>query len=244
LAGGAAGAGPEAVVRVASAVDRAWLEGVRSEVVHRFDEASGSVRAFAQDWYDRLLLAERPVPPDPETAAGLLADAVERRGLGEAGERLIRRLRVAGLPADLRQAAVAACRGRTSLPERSHPESWLDPAARSRLARLAPERIPLPSGRTAALDYRADGTVVASAKLQELFGLAETPRIGTRREAVVFELLAPSGRPVQTTRDLRSFWENTYPEVRRELRGRYPKHPWPEDPWSATPTHRTRRRSR
>jgi ATP-dependent RNA helicase HrpB len=61
---------------------------------------------------------------------------------------------------------------------------------------------------------------------------------------VVFALLAPNGRPVQTTRDLRSFWERTYPEVRRELRGRYPKHPWPEDPWTARPTHRTTRRPR
>lgn len=58
----------------------------------------------------------------------------------------------------------------------------------------------------------------------------------------MFELLSPAGRPVQTTRDLRSFWEKTYPEVRRELRARYPRHPWPEDPWTATPTHRTTRR--
>jgi len=75
-----------------------------------------------------------------------------------------------------------------------------------------------------------------------LFGLAETPRIGSRYAPVVFELLAPSGRPVQTTSDLRSFWSTTYQDVRRELRARYPRHPWPEDPWTATPTHRTIRR--
>ena len=67
--------------------------------------------------------------------------------------------------------------------------------------------------------------MLAAVKLQELFGLAETPRVGPRREPVVFELLAPNGRPVQTTRDLRSFWERTYPEVRKELRGRYPQPP-------------------
>ncbi len=83
---------------------------------------------------------------------------------------------------------------------------------------------------------------MAAVKLQEVFGLGETPRIGPRREPVVFELLAPSGRPVQTTRDLRSFWTRGYPAVRRELRGRYPRHPWPEDPWTAQPTHRTKRR--
>ena len=68
------------------------------------------------------------------------------------------------------------------------------------------------------------------------------PLVGPRRQPVIVELLAPNGRPVQTTTDLRSFWERTYPEVRRELRGRYPKHPWPEDPWTAEPTHRTTRR--
>lgn len=99
----------------------------------------------------------------------------------------------------------------------------------------------LPSGRKAKLDYRDDGTIVASVKLQELFGLGETPRVGPNQTPVTFELLAPNGRPVQTTRDLRSFWQNTYPQVRKELRGRYPKHPWPEDPWSAKPTHRTKK---
>ena len=75
-------------------------------------------------------------------------------------------------------------------------------------------------------------------KLQELFGVADTPVIGTRREPVLLLLLAPNGRPVQTTRDLRSFWERTYPEVRKQLRGRYPKHAWPEDPWAASPAKR------
>jgi ATP-dependent helicase HrpB len=102
-----------------------------------------------------------------------------------------------------------------------------------------PATIPLPSGRTAKLDYRDDGSIVASVKLQELFGLAESPRVnGT---PVTFELLSPAGRPVQITRDLRSFWANGYPEVRRELRGRYPRHPWPEDPWTAPATHKTKR---
>ena len=93
------------------------------------------------------------------------------------------------------------------------------------------------------LEYNEDGTVSASVKLQEVFGLAETPRIGPRREPVLLALTAPNGRPVQLTRDLRSFWDRTYPEVRKELRGRYPRHPWPEDPWSAQPTARAKKRS-
>jgi ATP-dependent helicase HrpB len=103
-----------------------------------------------------------------------------------------------------------------------------------------PPSIALPSGRSAKLDYRDDGSIFASVKLQELFGLAETPKInGT---PVTFELLAPNGRPVQITRDLRSFWNSGYQQVRKELRGRYPKHPWPEDPWTAQPTHRAKKR--
>jgi ATP-dependent RNA helicase HrpB len=101
-------------------------------------------------------------------------------------------------------------------------------------------RLQLPSGRSVTLDVREDGSIVASVKLQELFGLAETPKIG--QTPVTFELLAPNGRPVQVTKDLRSFWNGAYQQVRKELRARYPKHPWPEDPWTATPTHRTRRK--
>ena len=242
VTGGAAGAGGEPIVRAASRVEREWLAGVRTEVVHRFDDEAGAVRAFARDEYDGLLLAERPVPVDPALAADLLARALERRGLGPAAAALQGRLRAAGLEADLHAGVVAACRGRTSLPALDRPDEWLDPGVRARLDRLAPERLALPSGRTAALEYRPDGAVVAAAKLQELFGLADTPRIGPGRVPVVFELLAPNGRPVQTTSDLRSFWERTYPEVRKELRGRYPRHPWPEDPWSAEPTHRAKRR--
>ena len=106
------------------------------------------------------------------------------------------------------------------------------------LDRDAPETIVVPSGRDVRLEYDADGGVSASVKLQELFGLADTPRVGMRKEPVRLALLAPNGRPVQMTRDLRSFWDRTYPEVRKELRGRYPKHPWPEDPWTAAPTAR------
>ena len=103
-----------------------------------------------------------------------------------------------------------------------------------------PATIALPSGRTARLDYREDGSIFASVKLQELFGLAETPKVNGI--PVTFELLAPNGRPVQITRDLRSFWNGGYQEVRKELRARYPRHPWPEDPWTARPTHKAKPR--
>jgi len=83
---------------------------------------------------------------------------------------------------------------------------------------------------------------VLAVKLQELFGLAETPRVANGRVPVMLHLLSPAGRPIQVTQDLRGFWDRTYPEVKKELKGRYPKHPWPDDPWSATPTHRAKPR--
>src|SRR5690606_41793807 len=83
---------------------------------------------------------------------------------------------------------------------------------------------------------------VLAVKLQELFGLAETPRIADGRVPLLLHLLSPAGRPLQVTADLRSFWKTTWPEVRREMKGRYPKHPWPEDPWTARATHRAKPR--
>ncbi|PIJ57491.1 ATP-dependent helicase HrpB [Leucobacter sp. OAMSW11] len=119
----------------------------------------------------------------------------------------------------------------------------------ARFDELAPERLPLPSGSTARVEYPqpndADGSdeqPVVSAKLQEVFGLAETPRLAGGRVPVRFHLLSPARRPLAVTSDLSSFWNGPYQEVRREMRGRYPKHPWPEDPWTAQATARTRNR--
>ena len=94
------------------------------------------------------------------------------------------------------------------------------------LDRHAPETLTVPSGRTTRLIYQDDGSVVASVKLQELFGVADTPRLGPRRTPVTVELLAPNGRPVQVTSDLASFWQRVYPTLRPALRARYPKHRW------------------
>jgi ATP-dependent helicase HrpB len=242
VAAGARGAGAEAIIRMASRIERDWIVPTRRATTHRFDAASGAVRAVEQTFYQDLILQERPVAADPEAAAPILAAALFERGLGDEAEAFLHRLRFAGVAADRATLVRDACAGRTTLPDPLDLGAALPRAARADLERLAPATLPLPSGRSARLEYRADGGVVAAVKLQELFGLGETPRLGARREPVTFELLAPNGRPVQTTRDLASFWRTAYQEVRKELRGRYPKHPWPEDPWTATPTHRTTRR--
>jgi ATP-dependent helicase HrpB len=231
----------EAKIRMASVVEREWLVPSRTGTTHEFDRHAGRVRAVRRDYYGAIVLAEHQVLPDPGTAAALLRDAYIDRGWTAADEQLARRIRFAGLPLEMTELLTRAAAGQTELARIDLPAclTWEE---RQHLDRAAPERLVVPSGRSHALDYQADGTVSASVKLQELFGLAETPRIGPRQEPVLLLLLAPNARPVQTTRDLRSFWERTYPEVRKELRGRYPKHPWPEDPWTATATARTLKR--
>ncbi|KIP53678.1 ATP-dependent helicase HrpB [Leucobacter komagatae] len=121
------------------------------------------------------------------------------------------------------------------------------PAA-SALDTLAPERLAVPSGSSAHIDYSAavtpGGRPVVAVKLQELFGLSDTPRVADGRTRILFHLLSPARKPLAVTDDLASFWNGPYQDVRREMRGRYPKHPWPEDPWTAEATARTKRAQR
>jgi ATP-dependent helicase HrpB len=230
------------LIRLASLVERDWLAPTGADVVHRFDEASGSVKAVTVDRYDALVLRERPVAVDPEVGARLLAEAWLARGPSEDDRRLLRRLKFAGHDIDVGSAVRTAAYGINRLDDIDLTRA-LAPEVLRDMERDAPDRLAVPSGRHHQLEYHEDGTVGAAVKLQELFGLTETPRIGRRREPVVLSLLAPNGRPVQVTRDLRSFWDRTYPEVRKELRGRYPKHPWPEDPWRASPTSKLKPKS-
>ncbi|MBL6752517.1 MAG: ATP-dependent helicase HrpB [Nevskia sp.] len=122
-------------------------------------------------------------------------------------------------------------------------EQRLEYAARQRLAKLAPTHVPVPSGSRIALEYSAEGAPpVLAVKLQELFGLTQTPTVNDGRTRVALHLLSPARRPIQVTQDLASFWARTYPEVRKELKGRYPRHPWPDDPLAAAPTARAKPR--
>ncbi|MEV0330214.1 ATP-dependent helicase HrpB [Micromonospora echinospora] len=114
----------------------------------------------------------------------------------------------------------------------------------ARLDELAPERITVPSGTRARVDYADPAAPVLAVKLQETFGWQRAPRIADGRVPVLLHLLSPAGRPVAVTADLASFWRVGYPQVRAELRGRYPRHPWPEDPTAAAPTRHTTPRRR
>lgn len=232
----------EALIREAIPIDPAWLEASRFETRHEFDRSTGTVRATEIDWYDQVPLRERSVAPTNERRAELLAQAWLDRGPDQDSLQLLRRLDFAGIEADRARLIAQASQSARKLDDVRLSEEALPWEIRQQLERNAPAKLTVPSGRDMTIEYGADGTASVSVKLQELFGLAETPRIGRSKTPITFHLLAPNARPVQTTQDLRSFWERTYPEVRKELRGRYPRHPWPEDPWNAPATHRTKKR--
>ncbi|HUP66564.1 MAG TPA: ATP-dependent RNA helicase [Thermoanaerobaculia bacterium] len=255
-------AAADGVIRVAAAVERDWIEPTSVEERVWID-AGGEVKAAQVEKAHAIDLRQRSVRVDPERAASVLAAAVERiLTLADEGAPLpselvqisvprdvaasvetLRRSRLAGSPVSIEETAARMVEGRIDMPP-IRVEPWLTSDAKRAIDKLAPDVFMVPSGRKSRLDYRADGSVVLAVKLQELFGLAESPRVGAGRIPVTIELLAPNGRPVQTTADLRSFWNGAYQEIRKELRSRYPKHPWPEDPWTAVATHRTVRKPR
>jgi ATP-dependent helicase HrpB len=237
--------------------------------VVRWDPAARALVARRERRFDRIVLESKPAGrPDPALAAQALSDAVGELGLDalpwtEPLRQWLERVRCLrdwqpglGLP-DLSDEALLATRdtwlkpaftGKTRLDALAEDElgdalkSCLDWSLRQRLDSLAPRRIGVPSGMERGIHYAQGSAPVLAVKLQELFGLADTPRIADGQVPLTLHLLSPGGKPLQVTQDLRSFWHNTYPEVRKEMKGRYPRHPWPEDPWSATATHRAKPR--
>ncbi|MDY0022141.1 ATP-dependent helicase C-terminal domain-containing protein, partial [Arenimonas caeni] len=237
--------------------------------VVRWDGEARALVSRRERRFDRITLESRPAGrPDPALAAQALADAVGELGLDalpwtEGLRQWRERVRCLrewlpelGLP-DLSDEQLLATRdqwlrpafsGKTRLDALSEEElgealkSGMDWALRQKLDVLAPRRITVPSGQDRPVTYQHGQPPVLAVKLQELFGLADTPRIGDGRVPVLLHLLSPGGKPLQVTQDLRSFWANTYPEVKKEMKGRYPRHPWPDDPWTATATHRAKPR--
>ena len=264
LDSGRAGERAEDFVRLASVVERDWLPPESVTVGDELDwDATGErVVALRRTRFDDLVLDEREIPiADDEAASALLAAraAVDLTRALPLDERdvagLLGRLRFLAtvrpdleLPAAgddlLRIVLPALAAGRRSFAElRRAPlgGAILDALGwrrRQALDELAPERLALPSGSQLRVDYSDPARPVLAARIQELFGLRATPRLAGGRVPVLLHLLAPNGRPQQVTDDLDSFWSNTYPIVRRELAGRYPKHAWPEDPLTAKPGRR------
>ena len=260
----------EGVIRAAVPLDEACAREAGAALVHEEVGAefrAGRVRAGATTLLGAITLVTRPLTHVPEgLGARVVAEALRRDGLDllpwpPAARSLRERLAVLhdvlGAPwPDVSDEALAA-----------HPEAWLGadlarvtrggalqhvdtlaglrsllpwPEA-SHLDELAPQRLEIPTGTMRALDW-SSGTPVLALRVQEAFGWVDTPRLAGGRIPVVLHLLDPAGRPVAVTSDLASFWRGPYREVRAQLRGRYPRHPWPEDPLHAEATSRAKHR--
>ena len=257
--------GGEARVRQASAIDRGWLddEGLRANLTSGeellYSPSRRQVEARRRTAWIDLVLEEAPVAiSDPAAAATLLAAVARQepaRSLPDPDSAAGRfRLRVDWLARTipdldlplLDDAVLLAmlpevCHGLRSL-DAVRAADWLTflqgAVGWERLPlvdRLAPAELELAGGRRYRLEYRPDGPPILAVRIQELFGTLQTPRVADGRVTVLVHLLGPNHRPQQVTSDLESFWRTTYHEVRKELRRRYPKHPWPDDPLTAAP---------
>jgi ATP-dependent helicase HrpB len=241
---------------------------VTRETVVAWDDAAGAVRARRVERLGAIVLVDAPArDPDPAAVADALLAHLRRAGADalpwSAAARgvqqrvaFLRRLAPDRWP-DLSDAALLDSLG-----------EWLAPAVagvrtRDALARVdlagallagldwqqraaldadAPTHVEVPSGSRVPVDYADPGAPVLAVRLQELFGLAATPTVARGRVPLTLHLLSPARRPMQVTRDLAGFWRTAYFDVRKELRGRYPKHPWPDDPTTAVPTNRAKRK--
>ncbi|MBV9774215.1 MAG: ATP-dependent helicase HrpB, partial [Gemmatimonadetes bacterium] len=244
-----------------------FAEQVETEEGVAWDEEARAVRARRRERLGALTLREAALPdPDPEAVAaallaGIAAEGVEAlpwsRAARQLQERLVFLHRIDASWPDASDAALLA-----TLPKWLGPhlygmrrldevqrvdlsEALLAPLPwdrRAALDELAPTHLVVPSGSRIPIDYSDPQAPVLAVRLQEVFGLTETPRIARGAVPLTLHLLSPAHRPVQVTRDLASFWRGTYFEVKKDLKGRYPRHYWPDDPLQATPTHRARPR--
>jgi ATP-dependent helicase HrpB len=269
-----AGEKAEGIVHLAEPVTEDLIRqemGDRIEVLRRveWDKKGGKVLSLVEERLGAIQLSARPFQASDEEAAPLLCEAIQsgsgwitfRGGMRQLQGRaaLMRRVFPEENWPDLSEERL-----------RSAPEEWLLPwlkgirnreqlaaldllpAVRALLSReqkrfldeRAPESLAVPSGHRVPLDYASGDNPVLAVKLQEMFGLADTPKIADGRVKVLLHLLSPAHRPVQVTQDLKEFWNQVYPLVKKELKGRYPKHPWPDDPWKAVPTRKTKPRGR
>jgi ATP-dependent helicase HrpB len=268
------GPGPEGRVHLAEPVTEALIRkelGERIEWSRRveWDRKEGRIIAQLEERLGALVLSVKGLGPEPEETARILCAEIRSGALPISfhpeARQLQGRLRLLGgaFPEenwpDLSDENLQA-----------NPEAWLAPflaGIRSReqlagldilppllslltgeqrrlLDRRAPTALTVPSGRRIPLDYAAGPFPVLAVKLQEMFGLADTPTVAEGRVPVLIHLLSPARRPVQVTQDLRGFWNSGYVQVKKELKGRYPKHPWPDDPWKAVPTREITGRKR
>ncbi|MEQ1692678.1 MAG: ATP-dependent helicase HrpB [Gemmatimonas sp.] len=266
------GAPPEYRVARAALLTRdevldAFSDAVVTTDVIEWHEASQSVRARRRAMLGAIVLEEHAINQgDPTRVSEVLLQAVRRAGVAalpwsDAGSRTRSRLAFVHEHdmrwPDVSSDALAATLDDWLAPHIHGLKRWSELASldwaeillatvpwaqRAALDRLAPTHLDVPSGSRIALDYSDPAAPVLAVKLQEVFGWSTTPMLCDGRVPVTLHLLSPAQRPVQVTRDLAGFWRTSYFDVRKELRGRYPRHPWPDDPLSATATRRAKPR--
>ena len=257
-------AAPVTLAQLESALGRQITESVET-----YTDARGALQARVARRLGALLLDERRVALDPEHVAQALLGQVRTGGLAalpwrDADRALLARLRFVGTHAAaslqwpsweeaallaqldtwlspwLHDIASLAKLGDGRLSEALL--SRLDRRQRQQLDELAPTHVTVPTGSRIAVDYLDDNAPCIEVRMQEVFGLADTPRLAGGRVPVTLKLLSPARRPMQITRDLAGFWRGSYAEVRKDMRGRYPKHYWPENPLEAEPMRGARPR--
>jgi ATP-dependent helicase HrpB len=266
------GKSPESRILIAAPISleeiREWFDGdIAVEEVVEWDPVLRAVAARRRDRLGAIVLREAALRnPDPTRVAAAMMEGVRSEGLhvlpwDDGARRTRERITfIRGLEAgwpDVSDEALTATleewlgprsAGITRLGDLAEVDlgaalldrlSWEQRAA---MDRLAPTHVRVPSGSRVPVDYGNPTSPVLAVRLQEMFGLSETPRVGGGVVPLTLHLLSPAGRPVQVTRDLAGFWRTTYFEVRKDLRGRYPRHHWPDDPLAAEPTGRARRK--
>jgi ATP-dependent helicase HrpB len=250
-----------------AAVERLFSDRIERRPLFAYDPVTTGIVAETQRRLGAITLARQNAErPDPEAVQAALLEAVAAHGLAVlpwGAEARAFRKRVefarstgAELPAMDDEALLAArcewlapalhgVRRLSALGDDGLVRAlWsrLDWEQRQQLEELAPARLETPAGSSHAIDYGAEGGPAVDVRVQALFGLARHPMLAAGRVPLTLRLTSPAGRPVQVTKDLPGFWSGSWSEVRREMKGRYPKHPWPENPFEAPPTLRTKRR--
>jgi len=248
-------------------LERHFAEQIALDQEITWDARDGAVVARERECLGAIVLAERPLRnPDPEVVRAVLLDGIRQAGpdalpWSDGARSLRKRLAfLRGLDSswpDVSDEALSETLGIWLGPHLGRARSLNDVARvdlagalltmlpwnkRASLDELAPTHIVVPSGSRIPIDYGDVSAPVLAVRLQEMFGLADTPRIARGTVPLTVHLLSPAQRPVQVTRDLAGFWRTSYFDVRKEMRGRYPKHYWPDDPMQAEPARRAKPR--
>jgi ATP-dependent helicase HrpB len=262
----------DAQIRIAAPISAATIEDLFADDIREgetavWDSKSGAVVARRQKRLNALVLSDAPARDIPgDRIAAALLDGIRDKGLDclpwsrdatEWRQRAMCLRLATGSGPDLSDGALLETLEDWLLPYLSGMsrlqhlksldllailKSRLDWLAHQAMERQVPSHVTVPSGSSIRIDYTDPASPVLPVKLQEMFGATETPSIIDGALPLTIHLLSPAGRPLQITRDLPAFWNNAYPQVKAEMRGRYPKHPWPDDPLAAVPTRHTKNR--